>query len=92
MRQLGISSGDALTVFASLRVCFFLSQGPFLWAEVGDILNIVFKNNAARPYSIHAHGVLERQTGQPQVANPGKSLQSPDVFLYGLMKLILAYS
>ncbi|XP_069723793.1 hephaestin isoform X2 [Phaenicophaeus curvirostris] len=45
--------------------------GPFLWAEVGDILNIVFKNNAARPYSIHAHGVLERETGQPQVANPG---------------------
>ncbi|KAM7094431.1 hephaestin isoform 4-T11 [Ciconia maguari] len=45
--------------------------GPFLWAEVGDILNIVFKNNATRPYSIHAHGVLERDTGQPQVANPG---------------------
>uniref|UniRef100_A0A8C5TFG4 ferroxidase n=1 Tax=Malurus cyaneus samueli TaxID=2593467 RepID=A0A8C5TFG4_9PASS len=45
--------------------------GPFLWAEVGDILNIVFKNNASRPYSIHAHGVLEQQTGHPQVANPG---------------------
>uniref|UniRef100_A0A8D0F6S1 Ceruloplasmin n=1 Tax=Strix occidentalis caurina TaxID=311401 RepID=A0A8D0F6S1_STROC len=45
--------------------------GPFLWAEVGDILNIVFKNNASRPYSVHAHGVLERETGQPQVANPG---------------------
>uniref|UniRef100_A0A8D0KUN2 ferroxidase n=1 Tax=Strix occidentalis caurina TaxID=311401 RepID=A0A8D0KUN2_STROC len=30
--------------------------GPFLWAEVGDILNIVFKNNASRPYSVHAHG------------------------------------
>ncbi|XP_064318834.1 hephaestin isoform X3 [Phalacrocorax carbo] len=45
--------------------------GPFLWAEVGDILNIVFKNNATRPYSIRAHGVLERGTGQPQVANPG---------------------
>ncbi|KFV05044.1 Hephaestin, partial [Tauraco erythrolophus] len=45
--------------------------GPFLWAEVGDILNIVFKNNATRPYSIHAHGVLEREAGQPQVANPG---------------------
>ncbi|RMC08181.1 hypothetical protein DUI87_15215 [Hirundo rustica rustica] len=44
--------------------------GPFLWAEVGDILNIVFKNNASRPYSIHAHGVLEQQTGHPQVANP----------------------
>ncbi|XP_009580733.1 PREDICTED: hephaestin [Fulmarus glacialis] len=45
--------------------------GPFLWAEVGDILNIVFKNNATRPYSVHAHGVLERETAQPQVANPG---------------------
>ncbi|NXN19431.1 HEPH protein, partial [Indicator maculatus] len=45
--------------------------GPFLWAEVGDILNIVFKNNATRPYSIHAHGVLERGTRQPQIANPG---------------------
>ncbi|XP_051485937.1 hephaestin isoform X1 [Apus apus] len=45
--------------------------GPFLWAEVGDILNIVFKNNATRPYSIHAHGVLERKTGEPQAANPG---------------------
>ncbi|XP_062441075.1 hephaestin isoform X3 [Rhea pennata] len=45
--------------------------GPFMWAEVGDILNIVFKNNATRPYSIHAHGVLERETRQPQTANPG---------------------
>uniref|UniRef100_A0A8C4V4Q9 Ceruloplasmin n=1 Tax=Falco tinnunculus TaxID=100819 RepID=A0A8C4V4Q9_FALTI len=45
--------------------------GPFLWAEVGDILNIVFKNNATRPYSVHAHGVLEREAGQLQVANPG---------------------
>ncbi|KFP78052.1 Hephaestin, partial [Acanthisitta chloris] len=45
--------------------------GPFLWAEVGEILNVVFKNNASRPYSVHAHGVLERQAGQPQPANPG---------------------
>lgn len=59
---------------------------------MGDILNIVFKNNSTRPYSIHAHGVLERETGRPQVANPGKSLWSPGIFLYGLMKLILAYS
>uniref|UniRef100_A0A803SNH6 ferroxidase n=1 Tax=Anolis carolinensis TaxID=28377 RepID=A0A803SNH6_ANOCA len=35
--------------------------GPFLWAEVGDVLNIVFRNNATRPYSIHAHGVLEKK-------------------------------
>lgn len=81
-----MSSGDALTVFATR----FLSQGPFLWAEVGDILNIVFKNNATRPYSIHAHGVLERETGQPQIANPGKPLWSPALFLYRLTKPVLA--
>lgn len=69
----------------------FLSQGPFLWAEVGDILNIVFKNNASRPYSIHAHGVLEQQTGHPQEANPGRSL-SPPAFLCGLTQLILFQS
>ncbi|NXV78051.1 HEPH protein, partial [Atlantisia rogersi] len=45
--------------------------GPFLWAEVGEILNIVFKNNATRPYSVHAHGVLERGATQPQAAHPG---------------------
>ena len=62
--------------FCLSQSTFFLSQGPFLWAEVGDILNIVFKNNATRPYSVHAHGVLEREAGQLQVANPGKSLVS----------------
>ncbi|NXX70111.1 HEPH protein, partial [Spizella passerina] len=49
----------------------FALSSPFLWAEVGDIVNVVFKNNASRPYSIHAHGVLEQQAGHPQVANPG---------------------
>lgn len=32
-------------------------QGPLLVAYVGDIIKIVFKNKASRPYSIHAHGV-----------------------------------
>ncbi|CAM5140522.1 unnamed protein product [Eretmochelys imbricata] len=45
--------------------------GPFIWAEVGDVLNIVFKNNATQPYSIHAHGVLERNDGQVEAAKPG---------------------
>lgn len=67
-------------------------SGPFLWAEVGEILNVVFKNNASRPYSIHAHGVLERQTGQPQVAHPGKSQCSPALILLKVRKSILAYS
>ncbi|XP_006149780.1 ceruloplasmin [Tupaia chinensis] len=31
--------------------------GPLIFANPGQILKIVFKNNASRPYSIHAHGV-----------------------------------
>ena len=32
--------------------------GPILHAEVGDTIRVVFKNNAAHPYSMHPHGVL----------------------------------
>lgn len=46
--------------------------GPLLRGEVGDILIVVFKNNASRPYSVHAHGVLESSTGWPQAAEPGE--------------------
>ncbi|XP_063807512.1 ferroxidase HEPHL1-like isoform X2 [Pseudophryne corroboree] len=31
--------------------------GPFIRAEVGESILIVFKNKATRPYSIYAHGV-----------------------------------
>ncbi|XP_027982390.1 hephaestin isoform X5 [Eumetopias jubatus] len=44
--------------------------GPLLRGEVGDILTVVFKNNASRPYSVHAHGVLESSTGWPLAAAP----------------------
>lgn len=47
-------------------------SGPLLRGEVGDILTVVFKNKASRPYSIHAHGVLESSTGWPQAAEPGE--------------------
>ncbi|XP_054852243.1 hephaestin isoform X2 [Eublepharis macularius] len=46
--------------------------GPFIWAEVGDILNIVFKNNATRPYSIHAHGIVEKSERELEAAAPGE--------------------
>ncbi|XP_061455037.1 hephaestin-like isoform X2 [Rhineura floridana] len=46
--------------------------GPFLWAEVGDVLNIVFRNNATRPYSLHAHGVLEKSNRGSKAAMPGE--------------------
>uniref|UniRef100_A0A4X1VT78 Hephaestin n=2 Tax=Sus scrofa TaxID=9823 RepID=A0A4X1VT78_PIG len=48
--------------------------GPLLRGEVGDILTVVFKNNASRPYSVHAHGVLESRTGWPLAAEPGEVL------------------
>uniref|UniRef100_A0A8C1UTS9 ferroxidase n=1 Tax=Cyprinus carpio TaxID=7962 RepID=A0A8C1UTS9_CYPCA len=32
-------------------------MGPIIRAEVGERIQVVFKNNAKRPYSIHAHGV-----------------------------------
>ncbi|XP_062998189.1 hephaestin [Elgaria multicarinata webbii] len=46
--------------------------GPFLWAEVGDVLNIVFRNNASRPFSIHAHGVMEKHNSNSEAAMPGE--------------------
>ncbi|XP_058147191.1 hephaestin isoform X3 [Dasypus novemcinctus] len=46
--------------------------GPLLRGEVGDILTVVFKNNASRPYSVHAHGVLESDTTRPLAAEPGE--------------------
>uniref|UniRef100_A0A8D0U5R6 ferroxidase n=1 Tax=Sus scrofa TaxID=9823 RepID=A0A8D0U5R6_PIG len=46
--------------------------GPQLHADVGDKVNIVFKNTATRPYSIHAHGVkTESPTVIPTV--PGET-------------------
>ncbi|GFR24902.1 hephaestin-like protein [Trichonephila clavata] len=33
-------------------------MGPFIRAEVGELLRVVFKNMASRPYNIHPHGVL----------------------------------
>ncbi|XP_006903188.1 PREDICTED: hephaestin-like [Elephantulus edwardii] len=47
-------------------------MGPLLRGEVGDILTVVFKNNASRPYSVHAHGVLESTNSQPLAAEPGE--------------------
>lgn len=35
-------------------------SGPLVKAEVGDTIEIVFKNLASREYSIHPHGILYR--------------------------------
>uniref|UniRef100_A0A3P9KBJ3 ferroxidase n=1 Tax=Oryzias latipes TaxID=8090 RepID=A0A3P9KBJ3_ORYLA len=46
-------------------------MGPIIHAFVGEKVEIVFKNMASRPYSIHAHGV---KTDYPQVyeTKPGE--------------------
>ncbi|XP_043928298.1 coagulation factor V isoform X2 [Protopterus annectens] len=38
--------------------------GPVIRAEVDDVINIVFKNLASRPYSIHAHGVSYEKSSE----------------------------
>lgn len=43
--------------------------------EVGEGVQVVFKNNAKRPYSIHAHGVKTIEQHLAPVS-PGK-LQKP---------------
>lgn len=37
-------------------------MGPFIRAEVGDIVEVVFKNMASRRYSIHAQGLWYNKT------------------------------
>lgn len=64
-----------VSLFTSLLmklVLLLYVSGPLIRGEVGDILTVVFKNNASRPYSVHAHGVLESNTGWPQAAEPGE--------------------
>ncbi|XP_028923340.1 hephaestin isoform X2 [Ornithorhynchus anatinus] len=46
--------------------------GPLLRGEVGDILTIVFKNQASRAFSVHAHGVLEQGGSHVPYAEPGE--------------------
>ncbi|KAI5097674.1 coagulation factor VIII [Silurus meridionalis] len=35
-------------------------MGPVIKVEVNDVLTVVFKNTASRPYSLHLHGVYDR--------------------------------
>ncbi|XP_072045772.1 hephaestin-like protein [Amphiura filiformis] len=46
--------------------------GPFIRAEVGDKITVVFKNMAAsKTYSIHPHGVLYKKTSEGSLYNDG---------------------
>ncbi|KAK2881551.1 hypothetical protein Q8A67_018819 [Cirrhinus molitorella] len=49
-------------------------MGPIIRAEVGESIHVVFKNNASRPYSIHAHGVKTSKTSYRNGVQPGDVL------------------
>jgi hephaestin len=49
--------------------------GPVLRGEAGDVLKIVFKNNARFPFSMHPHGVLyEKSSDGVKGIAPGDSI------------------
>jgi FtsP/CotA-like multicopper oxidase with cupredoxin domain len=47
--------------------------GPILRAEVGDTIQIAFKNNATRPYSMHPHGVFYNKDSEGAPYDDGTS-------------------
>jgi len=47
--------------------------GPVLRGEVGDTIQVVFKNNATHPYSMHPHGVLYQKDSEGADYNDGTS-------------------
>lgn len=50
--------------------------GPIIHAEVGDTIQVVFRNNATRPYSMHPHGVLYLKSSEGSAYNDGTAGQS----------------
>jgi len=55
-------------------------MGPLLRAEVGDTIQVVFKNNASKPYTMHPHGVfyLKNSEGAPYADGTGGADKSDD--------------
>jgi hypothetical protein len=45
--------------------------GPIIRAEVGDTIQITFKNNGTHPYSMHPHGVLYEKASEGALYNDG---------------------
>jgi FtsP/CotA-like multicopper oxidase with cupredoxin domain len=47
--------------------------GPILYAQVGDTIKVVFKNNATHPYGMHPHGVLYQKDSEGANYSSGNS-------------------
>ena len=49
--------------------------GPVIRAEVGDLIQIVFRNNGMRPYSMHPHGVFYSKEHEGAIYNDGVPME-----------------
>lgn len=47
--------------------------GPLIRAEVGDTIEVVFRNRTSRPFSIHPHGVFYNKSNEGSMSNDGTS-------------------
>ena len=61
--------------------------GPLIRGTVGDTINVVFKNNARFPFSIHAHGVFypKSSEGAPYDDGTGAADKNDDAVPPGAM-------
>lgn len=57
--------------------------GPVIRGEVGDVIEVVFKNKATRPYSIHPQGVRYDKANEGSLYNDGTSQKGDDGVLPG---------
>ncbi|CAG5865387.1 unnamed protein product [Menidia menidia] len=60
--------------------------GPVIRAQVRDIIKIVFKNMASRPYSIYPHGLMIEKSQEgvnyPEGGNQSHSVQPGETYTY----------
>ena len=57
--------------------------GPIIKAEIGDTIEVVFKNMASRPYSIHPHGLHYSKTNEGMLYADGEFNNAGDSVLPG---------
>uniref|UniRef100_A0AAY4CL10 F5/8 type C domain-containing protein n=1 Tax=Denticeps clupeoides TaxID=299321 RepID=A0AAY4CL10_9TELE len=59
-------------------------MGPVLKAEVNDVLTVVFRNKASRPYSLHLQGIYDKYQGDGSQADeaPGKPVPPGEERVY----------
>jgi FtsP/CotA-like multicopper oxidase with cupredoxin domain len=62
-------------------------MGPIIRAQVGDVIQVVFRNNATRPFTVHPHGVFYAQADEGAMHHgvekePGASVAPGSVFTY----------